>query len=485
MIKLYDGRCSAWQWDYDLFAIVPGAEQGDTIQFSNDGQTAAVVKAVAMGASVVAPVPNDLLQMAAPISVYRFIDTAEGGRTVFVDILAVSPKAKPDDYVYTPTEVLTWEQLDARVTALEQGGHGTKDHNALDNRDLNDQHPMSAISGLIAALGAKQPAGNYLTTADGEAIQAALDGKQPKGNYQPAGDYLTAEDGEAIQQALDGKQPKGNYQPAGDYLTPTDKAALEAAIAAKQNALVSGENIKNVNGKPIMGAGNLEIAEANQETVYGFIQQYFSGISGAYQLLNSVISSGHSWIDTGVTLDGSLALEMTLSVPASKISAALVAHNSSTVGDGRMGFMAFNTQSHKIAYFWPGVAYTELTLDSNINMAEPFTVRQDKNGISVTQGDYTSTAAYNGTEATNTATLQILHSENPNHAEYQSGTVYSAKISKGGAAVRDYAPVLRNADNVAGLLDVVNMVFTASQGTEPFTAGTPIPAVNNGDTGVF
>ncbi len=457
MIKLYDGRCSAWQWDYDLFAIIPSAEQGDTIQFSNDGQTAAVVKAVTMGASVVAPVPNDLLQMAAPISVYRFIDDAEGGRTVFVDILAVSPKAKPDDYVYTPTEVLTWEQLDARVTALEEQGHGTNDHNALDNRDLDDQHPMNAISGLTAALSAKQPAGNYLTD----------------------------EDGQAIQQALNGKQPKGNYQPAGDYLTDADKAALDAAIAEKQDALVNGENIKTINSKSIMGAGNLEIAEADQTTVYGFIQQYFSGISGAYQLLDSVISAGHSWIDTGVALDGSLTLDMTLYVPAGKIGAAMVAHYSTAAADGRLGFMAFNTNSHKIAFFWPGITYTELTLDANINMAEPFSVVQNKDGITVTQGDYSSAATYSGTEATNTATIQILHSENPNHTSYQDGTVYSATISRGGVAVREYAPVIRTADSVAGLLDTVNMVFKASQGTEPFTAGTPIPAVTNGNKGVF
>lgn len=43
------------------------------------------------------------------------------------------------------------------------GGGGTADHAKLSNRDASDQHPISAITGLKAALDAKQPAGSYLT----------------------------------------------------------------------------------------------------------------------------------------------------------------------------------------------------------------------------------------------------------------------------------------------------------------------------------
>jgi hypothetical protein len=66
-------------------------------------------------------------------------------------------------------------------------------------------------------------------------LQAALDGKQPAGDYQPAGNYATAEQGakadsalqlgaaistiSGLQAALDGKQPAGDYQPAGNYAT--------------------------------------------------------------------------------------------------------------------------------------------------------------------------------------------------------------------------------------------------------------------------
>lgn len=42
-------------------------------------------------------------------------------------------------------------------------GGGTTDHSKLSNREAIDQHPMSAITGLEAALEGKQPAGAYLT----------------------------------------------------------------------------------------------------------------------------------------------------------------------------------------------------------------------------------------------------------------------------------------------------------------------------------
>lgn len=47
---------------------------------------------------------------------------------------------------------------------LPSGGGGTSDHSKLSNRDAEDQHPMSAITGLEKALGDKQPTGNYLTS---------------------------------------------------------------------------------------------------------------------------------------------------------------------------------------------------------------------------------------------------------------------------------------------------------------------------------
>lgn len=61
------------------------------------------------------------------------------------------------------------------------GGEGTTDHKQLTNRDAADQHPMSAITGLVKALGDKQPVGNYLTKESDPTVPAwAKQSTKPK-----------------------------------------------------------------------------------------------------------------------------------------------------------------------------------------------------------------------------------------------------------------------------------------------------------------
>lgn len=51
-----------------------------------------------------------------------------------------------------------------------------------------------------------------------------------------------------------------NYQPVGDYATKTE-------LASKQDTLVSGTNIKTVNGQSLLGEGNIEIQGGGTITV--------------------------------------------------------------------------------------------------------------------------------------------------------------------------------------------------------------------------
>lgn len=58
--------------------------------------------------------------------------------------------------------------VDAINEAVQSGGGsgGTSDHRQLTNRDANNQHPMSAITGLQSALAGKQPVGDYAMRRD-------------------------------------------------------------------------------------------------------------------------------------------------------------------------------------------------------------------------------------------------------------------------------------------------------------------------------
>lgn len=67
------------------------------------------------------------------------------------------------------------------------GVGGTNDRRELTHRDAADQHPMSAITGLAAALAEKQPKGNYLTQDNLQsATDAALAQAKASGEFDGA-----------------------------------------------------------------------------------------------------------------------------------------------------------------------------------------------------------------------------------------------------------------------------------------------------------
>ena len=115
MIKIIpdkEGRLT--QWDLNRKVIVTGYEGGAEVHFASPGDDhgAYVVKLVDGQAEI----PNILLTMAGTINVYVY----PADRTVFATALWVMAREKPDDYVYTETEVLDWRTLDEKIGDLAE-----------------------------------------------------------------------------------------------------------------------------------------------------------------------------------------------------------------------------------------------------------------------------------------------------------------------------------------------------------------------------
>ncbi len=114
-----------YQWDIGQRVLLTDVEEGTKIHFAHKNDNSAealVVCAYSDGDAVYADIPNILMQTAGVINVYIYLQDGGKAHTVRKLSIIVIARKKPADYVYTETEVLTWESLDERIKALEAGG---------------------------------------------------------------------------------------------------------------------------------------------------------------------------------------------------------------------------------------------------------------------------------------------------------------------------------------------------------------------------
>lgn len=141
------------------------------------------------------------------VGVYgRTADGSAATPTVYAQLGIIQRGADPNADPSTKPTLPVWAQIQAQIgnmsaleteakdslvaainEAAQTGGGGTGDHTKLQNRDAEDQHPMSAITGLASALEGKQPAGEYLTPDNLQsATDAALAQAKASGEFDGA-----------------------------------------------------------------------------------------------------------------------------------------------------------------------------------------------------------------------------------------------------------------------------------------------------------
>ena len=118
MFKIYDGRDKFYQWDLDRKLIVEDASITE-VHFCNRTEECALpVATYKEDGKTLVNVPNILLQDSWRINVYAYDDKY----TKHAERFDVVARSKPDDYVYTETEIKSWEELAERVEQIEQNG---------------------------------------------------------------------------------------------------------------------------------------------------------------------------------------------------------------------------------------------------------------------------------------------------------------------------------------------------------------------------
>lgn len=121
-MKIEDGREKFYQWDSGQRLIV---EDGvcNAVHFTNsDREKSLVCSVVEENGRRTVSVPNILLQSDKMIRAYACVSDEEGAATAYCCAFEVIKRSRPEDYIYTETEVLSYGRLDGRISALEKQG---------------------------------------------------------------------------------------------------------------------------------------------------------------------------------------------------------------------------------------------------------------------------------------------------------------------------------------------------------------------------
>ena len=174
MLTLYDGRSELWQWDTGrTLAVDADCSQ---VHFSNKIFGRSIDVDVVDG---VAGIPDILLQTDKDLNVWAFSGTAENGYTNSSKTLKVNRRNKPADYVFTPTDQTSLEEIKERVSYLES----MQDPGAIKNavEDYLERHPVESpvqsVNGKIGEVELTADDVGAISKNDIAKIQSAIDAK--------------------------------------------------------------------------------------------------------------------------------------------------------------------------------------------------------------------------------------------------------------------------------------------------------------------
>ena len=114
MLELNDGRSELWQWDTGRTLIVD--TDCSQVHFSNKVFGRSIDVNVAYGVAII---PDVLLQTDNDLNVWAFSGTAENGYTKISKTFKVNRRNKPADYVFTPPDQTSLEEIKEKIDYLE------------------------------------------------------------------------------------------------------------------------------------------------------------------------------------------------------------------------------------------------------------------------------------------------------------------------------------------------------------------------------
>lgn len=109
MFKLADGRDCLYQWDSNLKLIVEDESISEVHFMARYSKEIYTVEVIRTESEAYVNIPNILLQQTYSIIAYAVSNSGSGNYTKTESAFEVVARPKPSDYVYTETELKTFE----------------------------------------------------------------------------------------------------------------------------------------------------------------------------------------------------------------------------------------------------------------------------------------------------------------------------------------------------------------------------------------
>lgn len=125
-ITIADGRGALWQWDTGRRVKITDGDGVKQIHYQNRCFGCSVDVDVEDDGTAI--IPDELLQDYHTLTAYAYVTDDAGGYTKVQQDFAVYKRAKPADYVYTPTEHAGFDRLQRQIGNLSDLQTDAKDN---------------------------------------------------------------------------------------------------------------------------------------------------------------------------------------------------------------------------------------------------------------------------------------------------------------------------------------------------------------------
>lgn len=216
MFTIQNKRKQFWQWDTGQRLIV-NADVCSEVHFCNGTSDCSLVCEVYEEDGLrLVNVPNILLQVAKPIKVFAYVCDEDDHYTEHMRLFSVAARTKPDNYVYTETEILDYRRYETIA------------------RELNAQSKEYADNAGASAAVAK--------TLEDAAKASETSARKSAGDASAAAAAVT----EAKNQAENAAENAGRSAASAAVSETNAAAVAEAAATSERNAALSAERAEQV-----------------------------------------------------------------------------------------------------------------------------------------------------------------------------------------------------------------------------------------------